>query len=74
VTVDTTAGTITPRPAPNATWTTPLRVQRAAQDRLTLDGEMHRHQVHLDLRLVDRNTYLLVTRGFHWVQEYPFNR
>jgi hypothetical protein len=25
-------------------------------------------------RLLDRNSFLLVTRGFHWVQEYPFNR
>jgi len=73
-TVDTTAGTIAPTPVPNATWTTPLRFQRPAQNRLTLDGEMQHHQVHLELQLVDRNTYLLLTRGFHWVQEYPFNR
>jgi len=74
VTVDVTAGTITPASVPNGTWTTPLRFQRPAQDRLTLDGEMHHHQVHLELLLIDRNTYLLVTRWFHWIQEYPSNR
>jgi hypothetical protein len=74
VNIDTAAGTITPTPVPNTTWTTPLGFQRAAQDRLTLDGEMQHHDVHLELQLVDRTTYLLVTRGFHWVQEYPFNR
>jgi hypothetical protein len=31
-------------------------------------------KVHMQLQLVDRKTFLLVNRGFHWVQEYPFNR
>jgi hypothetical protein len=73
VTIDTSAGSITPTQPANA-WTTPLRFQRSAPDRLILDGDMHHHRVHMELRLFDRNNFLLVTRGFHWVQEYPFNR
>jgi len=28
----------------------------------------------VQLQLWDRNKLLLVNRGFHWIQEYPFNR
>jgi hypothetical protein len=45
-----------------------------AENQLTLDGDMDKHKVHMQLQLVDRKTFLLVNRGFHWVQEYPFNR
>lgn len=48
--------------------------QRPAQDRLVLDGSMDGHKIHMQLQLVDRNKFLLVSRGFHWIQEYPFNR
>ncbi len=73
VAVDMSAGSITPT-QPAEVWKNPLRFQRAAPDRLTLDGEMNHHRLHMELRLLDRNSFLLVTRGFHWVQEYPFNR
>ncbi len=39
-----------------------------------VDGRMDDHQVHLELQLTDRNNFLLVRRGFHWIQEFPFNR
>ena len=46
-----------------------------APDRLTLDGEMSHHAIHMELRLArSRDSFLLVNRGFHWIQEYPFNR
>jgi hypothetical protein len=40
----------------------------------TLDGRMDNHQVHMELQLTDRNSFLLVSRGFHWVQEFPLGR
>jgi uncharacterized membrane protein YphA (DoxX/SURF4 family) len=48
--------------------------QRMGQDQLTLDGDMDGHAVHMLLKLMDRNQFVLVKRGFHWIQEYPFNR
>jgi len=45
-----------------------------APDQLTLDGEMDSHKIHMQLQLVDLSTFLLINRGFHWIQEYPFNR
>jgi hypothetical protein len=55
-------------------WNASFAFQQPAPDRLLLDGKMNGHTMHMQLRLVDRNTFLLVTRGFHWVQENPFNR
>ena len=45
-----------------------------APDRLTLDGTMERHKIHMELRLFDRSQFLLLSRGFHWVSPSPFNR
>src|SRR5450432_1168588 len=55
-------------------WKANFTFQRMASDRLTLDGNMDSHQVQMQLQLVDRNQFPLVSRGFHWIQEYPFNR
>ncbi|HKV94748.1 MAG TPA: DoxX family protein [Candidatus Angelobacter sp.] len=50
-------------------WTASFTFQRPAEDQLTLDGRMDNHQVHMELQLIDRNSFVLVSRGFHWVQE-----
>lgn len=55
-------------------WGAKFTIDRPANDRLVLDGDMDGHKVRLDMRLVDRNKFLLVSRGFNWVQERPFNR
>jgi hypothetical protein len=47
---------------------------RRVRDLLVLDGAMDGHKVLLHLQLVDRQQFQLVNRGFHWIQEYPFNR
>lgn len=55
-------------------WKGNLTFQRVAGDRLILDGNMDSHKIHMQLQLVDRSKFVVVSRGFHWVQEYPFNR
>jgi hypothetical protein len=50
------------------------RPAHESQDELELDGQMDGHQLHLQLHLLDRNQFPLVSRGFHWISEYPFNR
>jgi hypothetical protein len=55
-------------------WMANFTFQRSAPDRLTLDGIMGIHKTHMELKLVDRSKFLLVSRGFHWIQENPFNR
>src|SRR5579863_7666389 len=51
-------------------WTASFTFQRPAGDQLILDGRMDNHQVHMELQLTDRNSFLLVSRGFHWTQEF----
>jgi hypothetical protein len=47
-----------------------LAFQRPAPGRLRLDGSMNGRKIHMELQLVDRDKFLLVSRGFHWIQEY----
>ena len=51
-----------------------LTYRRATADRLVMEGTIGKQLVHMELRQVDLNSFLLNTRGFHWVQEVPFNR
>ena len=55
-------------------WKANFTYQRAGEDQLILDGNMDNHKILMQLRLVDRGKYMLVNRGFHWIQENPFNR
>jgi uncharacterized membrane protein YphA (DoxX/SURF4 family) len=55
-------------------WRANFTFQRPAEDQLILDGRMDNHQVHMELQLTDRNSFLLVSRGFHWTNEGPFGR
>ena len=55
-------------------WKATFTFQRPTQNQLILDGEMDSHSIHMQLQMVDRNKFLLVSRGFHWTQESVFNR
>jgi hypothetical protein len=35
---------------------------------------MNGQRMHMQLKLVDHRKFLLVKRGFNFIQEYPFNR
>ena len=41
---------------------------------MSLDGDMDGHKIRMSMRLFDHTKLLLLSRGFNWVQEYPFNR
>ena len=55
-------------------WKADFTLELPNPDQLTLNGTMDGHKMYMKLRLVDRNKFLLVNRGFHWISEYPFNR
>jgi uncharacterized membrane protein YphA (DoxX/SURF4 family) len=55
-------------------WKANFAFQRVGENELILEGDMDSHKVHMHLQLVDLKKFLLVSRGFHWIQEYPFNR
>ncbi|HTB16301.1 MAG TPA: hypothetical protein VK752_32260 [Bryobacteraceae bacterium] len=69
--VDTQNGVVTLKQN-NSAWT--IKFERTAPDRMTLAGLIDGQDLHMKLELLDRSKLLLVSRGFHWVQEYPFNR
>ncbi|HET9211723.1 MAG TPA: hypothetical protein VFR03_15050 [Thermoanaerobaculia bacterium] len=51
-----------------------FKYQRPAPDRLTLEGTLGGHKIRASLHQAEESKFLLITRGFHWVSEYPFNR
>jgi hypothetical protein len=61
------------KPADKA-WTAQLTFDRTAPDKMTFDGSIDGHALHMNTHLVRREDFLLVNRGFHWIQEFPFNR
>jgi hypothetical protein len=58
----------------DAQWKSALAYGRPATDRLTLEGTFDGHRIQASLHHVDSSKFLLVSRGFHWINEYPFNR
>jgi hypothetical protein len=41
---------------------------------LVVDGAMDGKKIHATMRRDPGKEFLLTTRGFHWINEYPFNR
>jgi hypothetical protein len=55
-------------------WKAIFSFDRPAPGQLILDGTMDGHKTRLQLRLVDRSKLMLVSRGFHWINDYPYQR
>ena len=51
-----------------------LAIEQSAPDRLSLRGKLHDRAVVISLDRVDPNSFTLRSRGFHWVQDYPYLR
>ena len=72
--IDTRTATVTLTDRADKNWQARLHYTRPAFDRLTLEGTVGGHAAVLHLVRVDEKKLLLESRGFHWVQDYPFNR
>jgi hypothetical protein len=72
--INASAGTLALTKGADKSWRANFTFQRPAQNQLVLDGSMDNQKVHMQLQLMDRSRFMLVSRGFHWVQEAPFNR
>jgi hypothetical protein len=53
---------------------TVLAYAQPSPDRLVIDGPFDGHKIHLATHRQDPKKLLLVNRGFHWINERPFNR
>jgi hypothetical protein len=55
-------------------WKTELTYGRPDPDHLTVEGAFGGRRIRARLHRIDERSFLLVSRGFHWVSEFPFNR
>ena len=51
-----------------------LKWSKPDEQRLTLEGVLQGNAVSIHLHALDANAFPLNSRGFHWIQEFPFNR
>ncbi len=54
-------------------WRARLHFRQVGANHLIIDGNIDKREIHLALASVDRKNFVLVSRGFHWVQDYPFS-
>jgi hypothetical protein len=73
-TVDTVKHTLTLRKATDSTWKPVLAYERPTPTKLTVEGDIDGKRVRMAMTQRDLNSFLLISRGFNWIQEYPFNR
>jgi hypothetical protein len=73
-TIDTVKRTLSLTKATDSTWKATLAYQRPSPTRLSLEGDVDGKHIQMAMTLHDLTKFLLVSRGFNWVQEQPFNR
>ena len=71
--LDSTARTLTLTKTGDPQWKSEISYERPEPGLLLLHGTFDGQPLHARLRRDDRE-FLLVTRGFHWINERPFNR
>lgn len=69
----TTTDTASEKTGPQPPFAT-LSTEQLTPDHLLLRGKLHDRPVTITLDRVDLNTFTLRSRGFHWVQNYPYFR
>jgi hypothetical protein len=55
-------------------WKSALSFKQPGPGLLTVEGSLDGHKLRAKLHRVDDSKFLLTNRGFHWINEYPFNR
>lgn len=71
---DTTAGSVQMYTFADTSNKFTLHYKRPAPEELTFEGVLHEDSVYIQMSAYDVNNFLLVNRGFHWINETPFNR
>ncbi len=55
-------------------WKTSIFYERPAPALLTMRAKFDGRQIRARLHRIDHPEFLLTSRGFHWINEYPFSR
>jgi len=76
VAADTVTHTLVLSSRRDSSFKLPLAYARAGghNDSLRLDGVVNGDSLHLRLHRLDETKFLLVSRGYHWINEFPLNR
>jgi uncharacterized membrane protein YphA (DoxX/SURF4 family) len=56
------------------TWKSSFTLETPSPGLITLNGEMDGKKIQAKLRKLDTKAFLLNSRGFHWINEFPYNR
>ena len=72
--VDTIARTARFRSLEDSTQQFVLRYRQPDKQHLVFEGSMNKDSIWINMQVYDINKFRLVNRGFHWINEYPFNR
>ena len=73
--IDMTANTLTlSKGAADKDWKATFAIAQPDVGTMRLDGTMDGHHVQATLHRVDHTRFMLLSRGFHWISEAPFNR
>ncbi len=66
--------TLTLRKRDDPGWNTVLTYEQVSPDVITFAGALNGSEMTARLRRTDERKFLLTNRGFHWINEFPFNR
>ena len=72
--LNSTAHTMSLTNIENPGWKTTFKYETPQPGLMVFRGEMDGHQVEMRMHRKDPSTFRLTNRGFHWINEYPFNR
>jgi hypothetical protein len=73
-TVDTVKHIETLRTGRDTTSKPVLAYERPSPTKLTFEGDLNGKHVRMAMTQRDLKSFMLLSRGFNWVQEYPVNR
>ena len=66
--------TLTLRKREDPRWNTVLTYEQVSPEIITLAGALNGSEMTARLRRSEERKFLLTDRGFHWINEFPFNR
>lgn len=66
--------TLTLRKRDDPTWNTVLTYEQVSPEVITLAGTLNGSEMTARLRRTEERKFLLTDRGFHWINEVPFNK
>lgn len=72
--LDTAGKTMSLSKRDDPAWKATFSYEQPAPGNLRLAGTVDGRKVRARLRRADKSGFLLLDRGFHWINEYPFNR